>query len=242
MPITTVIFDLDDTLYGDFKTCNRLGLENCAAYAAEQCGVSAETFLTAVQNSKAALQKRLPAEPEMHDRVLYMQGALESLGLPAIRYAEALHDIYWNTLYEKMYLREGVPELLDALRARGVKIICCTNMLVAVQMRKLCLLGLDDRIDYLVTSEEAGRDKPEPPIFELALQKAGCTPAEALMVGDNFDHDIVGAHRVGIPGVWLHIHPEAQPTAAIPYWEAKDFPQAAKIVLEQWERNRYHAL
>lgn len=236
MSIKAVIFDLDDTLYGDFKTCNRLGLDACAAYAEQHCGISQEVFLKAVLESKAALQKRLFEEPEMHDRVLYMQGALESLGIPAIRHAEALHDLYWNALYENMKLREGVHELLDALHALGIKTICCTNMMAAVQMRKLCLLDLAERIDYLVSSEEAGIDKPQAPIFELALKKAGCSPAEAIMVGDNFQHDIVGAHNVGIRGVWLHVHTAAKPTADIPYLEAPDFPVAAKMILEECER------
>ena len=236
MPIKAVIFDLDDTLYGDFKTCNQLGLEACAAYAEQHCGVSQEVFLKAVLESKAALQKRLFEEPEMHDRVLYMQGALESLGIPAIRHSESLHDLYWNALYENMVLRDGVHELLDALHQKGIRTVCCTNMLVAVQMRKLCLLDLAERIDYLVSSEEAGVDKPQAPIFELALKKAGCRAEEALMVGDNFRHDIVGAHRVGIRGLWLHVHPAAEPTEDIPYLEAPDFPAAARMILEECER------
>lgn len=236
MSIKAVIFDLDDTLYGDFKTCNQLGLEACAAYAEEKCNVPREVFLNAILESKAALQKRLYEEPEMHDRVLYMQGAFELLGLPAIRHSEALHDLYWNALYENMKLREGVHELLDELHERGIKVVCCTNMLVAVQMRKLCLLDLAERIDYLVSSEEAGIDKPQKPIFELALKKAGCSAEEALMVGDNFRHDIVGAYGAGISGLWLHVHSAAQPTADIPYLEAPDFPTAAKMILEECER------
>ena len=238
MSIKAVIFDLDDTLYGDFKTCNRLGLEACAAYAEAHCGVSSDVFLNAVLESKKALQERLFEEPEMHDRVLYMQGALEKLGIPAIRHSEILHDIYWNALYENMYLREGVHELLDELHVRGIKVICCTNMLAAVQMRKLCLLDLAERIDYLVSSEEAGIDKPQAPIFELALVKAGCSANEAIMVGDNFNHDIWGASQAGIPGLWLHVHKEAQPTADIPYLEAPDFQTAAKMILEECERKK----
>ena len=85
-------------------------------------------------------------------------------------------------------------------------------------------------MDFLVTSEEAGRDKPDSPIFELALKKAGCTPAEALMVGDNFTHDIIGAHRVGIDGLWLHVHDEPSVTADFPFLEAADFYQAADLI------------
>lgn len=238
MSIKAVIFDLDDTLYGDFKTCNELAFAACAAYAGKNCGVSEEEFMVALLESKAALAERLPAEPEMHDRVLYMQGALERLGVPAIRHAEALHDLYWETLFAHMELREGVPALLDALHARGVKTLCCTNMMAGVQMRKLCLLGLADRIDYMVTSEEAGKDKPARPIFELALQKAGCRPEEALMVGDNFWHDVGGAHEAGIPGLWLHVHAASRHTADFAYLEAPDFPSAARLILEQCDGKR----
>ena len=109
-------------------------------------------------------------------------------------------------------------------------------MLAGIQMRKIRQLGLAERVDFLVTSEEAGRDKPDAAIFRLALYKAGCAASEALMVGDNFAHDISGAHRVGITGLWLHVHGEPAPQADFPFAEASSFTEAADLIRQRFLR------
>lgn len=225
-----VFFDLDDTLYSGFLAGDAQGMIDCGLYIAEHFGLSAEAFTQRMRQTRDDLKAVLPREPEIHDRILMAQHALEAFGINPIPYAEALHDIYWSAVFDRITVRPGVIELLDELRARGVKVGVCTNMLVGIQMRKLSLLGLADKVDFLVTSEEAGRDKPDAPIFELALKKAGCAPAEALMVGDNFTHDVVGAHRVGIDGLWLHVHGEPDATADFPFLEAPDFLSAADLI------------
>lgn len=59
-------------------------------------------------------------------------------------------------------------------------------------------LGLESYLDFVVTSEEARAVKPEPPIFQLALDKAGVGASETVHVGDQYELDIVGARGVGI--------------------------------------------
>ena len=225
-----VFFDLDDTLYSGFPEGDAEGFIRCGQYAAANCGVSAEDFTARIRQAREDLKVVLPREPEIHDRTLVAQQALEAFGINPIPHAEAMHDLYWSAVFDHMIVRPGAADVLTELRERGVKVGVCTNMLVGIQMRKLCRLGLADKVDFLVTSEEAGRDMPDSPIFELALKKAGCTPAEALMVGDNFTHDIIGAHRVGIDGLWLHVHDEPSVTADFPFLEAADFYQAADLI------------
>lgn len=59
-------------------------------------------------------------------------------------------------------------------------------------------LGVLDRFDAVTTSEEVGRTKPDPAMFETALDRAGVRPERALMVGDRYRHDMEGAARLGI--------------------------------------------
>lgn len=230
MQLKAVFFDLDDTLYSGFDAGDTEGFVRCGQYAAAHFGVNAADFTALMRQCREQLKVQLPREPEIHDRALVAQHALESLGISPIAHGEALHDLYWAGVLDCITVRPGVPELLDELRTRGVRVIVCTNMLVGIQMRKLCQLGLADKIDALVTSEEAGRDKPDAPIFHLALKKADCLPQQALMVGDNFEHDIRGAHAVGIVGLWLHVHEEPAVTADFPFAEAPDFMQAADLI------------
>ncbi len=64
-------------------------------------------------------------------------------------------------------------------------------------------LGLLNHLDFTVTSMEVGAEKPKPPIFHKALEKANAAPEEAVHVGDQLTSDIDGAVGVGIRPVLL---------------------------------------
>lgn len=230
MGLKAVFFDLDDTFYSSFKACDAHAYERLADWAAQALGISGTDFVQAFDANRHRLARQQPGMPPVHDRVLFAQGALERLGCNAIRHARQAHRVYWDAVLEKMQLRPGVTELLADLRQAGVKIAVCTDMMVDMQMRKLEHLGLADQVDYLVSSEEAGMDKPGSAIFWLALQKCGCLPHQAAMVGDNFRHDIQGAMDVGIAGVWLNWCGLPRPEDDRAYHEAKTFEQAADYI------------
>lgn len=63
--------------------------------------------------------------------------------------------------------------------------------------------GIGRYIDLVIASAEAGLAKPDLRIFELALQKAGCLPEEAIMIGDRLDNDIIPAKAIGMHTVWI---------------------------------------
>ena len=75
-------------------------------------------------------------------------------------------------------------------------------------------------IDLLMASEEAGVSKPDPAIFALALGRLGCSADEAVMVGDSWENDIVGAQRAGIRAVWFNPRGEAPPASGVPVLRA----------------------
>lgn len=230
MGLKAVFFDLDDTLYTSFQECDACGYERMAAWIEEHTSASGAEFARQFRLHRRKLARQQPGMPPVHDRVLFAQGALEHMGLNAVRYARTLHRVYWDAVISKMKLRPGVRELLDELREAGIKTAVCTDMFADIQMEKLEKLGLEDRIDYLVSSEEAGMDKPGSPIFWLALQKCGCLPEEAVMIGDNFRHDIQGALDVGLAGIWLNWTDLPEPEDGRTYTEAKTFEQAADCV------------
>lgn len=59
--------------------------------------------------------------------------------------------------------------------------------------------GLPGLWDGVVTAYEAGYPKPEPAIFRLALERAGVRPSGAVMIGDSYERDVLGAREAGIP-------------------------------------------
>lgn len=74
-------------------------------------------------------------------------------------------------------------------------------------------LGLEPYLDFVVTSDEVGADKPSPSIFQAALQRAGVEASEAVHVGDQYKIDIVGARGVGINPILIDrydLYPEVK--------------------------------
>ncbi len=64
-------------------------------------------------------------------------------------------------------------------------------------------LGLEPYLDFVVSSEEVGANKPAPAIFLAAVEKAGVKASEAVHVGDQYELDVVGARGVGINPVLI---------------------------------------
>lgn len=230
--IRAVLFDLDDTLYTSFDELNEQSYDAIGAWGAKNLGVPAAEFRAAADKWRRYYHKHLPGEPESHDRVLPMQSVLEEFGANPVLYAEALDEVYWRTLIDHMVLRPGIPELLDELRGMGLRTCVCTNMMINRQMEKIRKLGLAGRFDAFVASEEVGKDKPAPPIFLRCLEKCGCKPEEAIMVGDNPEHDVLGAVSVGIHGVWLNWTCQPETVCTCPHYTAEDVRGVRERIFE----------
>lgn len=87
--------------------------------------------------------------------------------------------------------------LLEELRGRGVPAYCVSNWDCSLG-EVLGRCGLAPLLDGVVSSAEAGALKPDPAIFALALDLAGCEPEEALHVGDTHEEDLEGARAAGV--------------------------------------------
>jgi putative hydrolase of the HAD superfamily len=86
---------------------------------------------------------------------------------------------------------------LDGLRRRGLALVCVSNWdMSLVQVLERC--GLGAAFDGVVSSALSGHRKPDPRIFGPALELAGCTPEEALHVGDTREEDAQAAAAAGI--------------------------------------------
>ena len=199
--IHAVIFDLDNTLY-DFDTPHRVALDAMVAFAERAAGIAPERF-QALQREAFDLQRRRCGDcGAVHNRLIRCQLMLELAGKP-IGPAPAMAGLYWSTLLEHMRPLPGAAETIDRLRAMGLAVGVGTNMTADYQFAKLERLGLLERIDFLVTSEEAGAEKPDPRLFQLCAEKAGCAPGECAFVGDSLKGDALGARDAGMRAVWL---------------------------------------
>lgn len=103
----------------------------------------------------------------------------------------------------KAFLMPFAIESLEYL-SHKYRLHLLSNGFKEVQEQKYSIARLDRFFDTVTTSEEAGIKKPEPGIFKYALQKAGCTVGESLMVGDDLEVDIKGAGNVGMDQVYYN--------------------------------------
>ena len=91
---------------------------------------------------------------------------------------------------------DGALAAVDALRAAGLSLACVANWDVSLH-EHLDRLELADRFQLVLSSAEAGTEKPDPRIFELALARLQVEPARALHVGDE-EVDRLGAEAAGM--------------------------------------------
>lgn len=96
----------------------------------------------------------------------------------------------------------GARALLDAAAARA-RLGIVTNNSTAEQIEKLAKLDIARYFDTIVISEDVGVAKPDPRIFEIALERIGFPASECVHVGDSWTSDVRGAQAAGIACVWL---------------------------------------
>lgn len=105
-------------------------------------------------------------------------------------------------LDRKLVLFDDVLPIIHILRNRGMVLGVVSNLSRALDGH-VKELGLAGYMDFVLTSSEIGVEKPHPPIFLAALERAGVTPSEALHVGDQYHSDVLGARGVGISPLLL---------------------------------------
>jgi putative hydrolase of the HAD superfamily len=125
---------------------------------------------------------------------------LKEFGIADEKLAADLGKDYLEISPRKVNLFPNAISVLDYLMPR-YQLHLITNGFSEVQEIKLRVSGLEKFFQTVITSEEAGVKKPDPAIFYFALQKAGADIGNSLMIGDDFEVDIIGAKRVGMDQV-----------------------------------------
>jgi putative hydrolase of the HAD superfamily len=198
-----ILFDLDNTLY-EYDRPHKKALKEVHKVLNKYVKIGLNEFLKLYEISKTEIHRELSGTASSHNRVLYFQRLIEKTK----RTVDAevilkLYNAYWSSLLKNMRLYKGVLHLFKELKRRNIKIGIVSDLTTHIQLKKLHKLGLSEYVDVLVTSEEAGREKPHPSMFLFALNKLGVLPSEVLAVGDNPKTDMEGANAVGIDTVLL---------------------------------------
>lgn len=121
--------------------------------------------------------------------------------------AKAMSGQFLEILPTKKILFPHTLEILDYLKAKHYSLHLITNGFEKTQWSKLNHSGLSGYFTHVITSEGSNSLKPKKEIFEFAMDKAGSSLAESIMIGDNLDADIQGAMNAGMDNIFVnHIH------------------------------------
>jgi putative hydrolase of the HAD superfamily len=122
--------------------------------------------------------------------------ALAAELLPVLAQRRGPPDELWR------FVLPGVPEALARLRALGLRLVVVSNSDGSVE-RLLTELGLRAPLHAVMDSALVGHEKPDPRIFERALEAAGSPRERVVHVGDLFHADVAGARAAGVHAVLL---------------------------------------
>lgn len=163
------------------------------------------------ENAKSPVAERSPEE-QLKLYLCYPNTILSEAGVKAPKDLplKVMKRVTEQFKRANFVLFDDVLSTLKALKKRNFILGLLTNL--DSDMGSICRkLGLEPYLDFVVTSKEAGADKPNPPIFLASLDKAGVNASEAIHVGDQYKLDVIGARGVGIKPVLLDrydIYPE----------------------------------
>ena len=134
---------------------------------------------------------------------LYFNLVLAEAGIPVSRATDAaLEELreYQRTTNLWEFVPDGVIPALTALRSAGLRLVVVSN--ANGTLRALFdRLGLTGLVDCVLDSCEFGVEKPDPRLFQIAMEKSGAAPQTTVHVGDLYHVDVLGARAAGLSGV-----------------------------------------
>lgn len=197
-----LFFDLDNTLW-DFENNSREAMRFTFAEfdLKEQ---SFELFFKTYQKFNHQLwsdyRKKRVTKKELIR--LRFQLTFNELNITNV-HPEIMNEIYLAEMPHQKLLHKGAVEVLDYIKNKRIGMYIITNGFKEVQHKKLLNADLAKYFSKVFVSEEIKTPKPGREIFEYAIKSVNAKKVESLMIGDDWDVDVMGAVNVGIDAVYF---------------------------------------
>lgn len=192
-----ILLDLDNTLY-NYDVAHEEALTDTLTLFSKETGLTFSDAKRIFSLAKKSNHIKLHGTASSHSRILYFQRMLEEVGAFDFSLTLKLESNYWQLFYS---LIKPEPFALEFLKEIDLPKCIITDFTAMAQYNKIIKLDMDQWITHLVTSEEAGVEKPHPFIFTLGLQKLGLKASEVIMIGDSYEKDCLGASACGIDSI-----------------------------------------
>ncbi len=212
--LKVVLLDFDNTIYDDVGAIRRVFIRLRSEYRFFK-SIPLDELISRFYYSDYRMQDMLRNENKSASEVNLARTDmfLQNVGLPLKM--EMVMEIHRRIRELHMNFGKPVPGALKFLKKLKEKYVVgiVTNHMGEYQMEKISRSNFGEHIDFLVPAYDYGVFKPEPEIFKIALDRAGASPDEAIMVGDNWKADVKGALQSGIVPVWVNFKNQPAPEA-----------------------------
>ena len=201
--INHIFFDLDHTLW-DFESNSDIAF--MTIFEKYKVNLDLQKFLSYYRGINQRYWKMYREEKISKSDLRYgrLKDTFDFLNFKTSdELIEKLAHHYIEVLPNNNILFEGTHELLAHLQP-NYRLHIITNGFNEVQYKKIERSGLAPYFEEVITSEDAGVKKPNPGIFEFALKKTKASPKESLMIGDNWEADIMGAIGFGLDAIYFN--------------------------------------
>ncbi len=209
--IRHIFLDLDNTIWDFSSNSRRILQEMYHQFDLAQHGISQfEHFHHYYHLHNSLLWKAYKQGNRTKEEVrnLRFRLALHDLGIPNSSLSNQLADYYIEHTKRVKDLVPGALEVLTHLADR-YPLHIITNGFDEVQFFKISNSGIGHFFQSVTTAESAGVLKPDPVIFQTALNTAGCKAEEGLYIGDSPEADGRGALEAGMDFIWFNYSGEA---------------------------------
>ncbi|WP_210520666.1 YjjG family noncanonical pyrimidine nucleotidase [Hymenobacter terricola] len=201
-----LFFDLDHTLWDFEKNANETLHTLFERHDFARFGTfTVEEFIRVYSDINHALwrlyQNNKITQRQLRD-VRFVR-TLTRLGVPEDQIPATISAEFTDILPQKSAVFPFTHEVLDYLKP-NYRLHLITNGFNDIQGIKLASSNLTHYFEEIITSEQSGCLKPDPRMFQHALERTGAAAAESLMIGDNLECDVLGAYNAGIDQVYFN--------------------------------------
>lgn len=208
-----LFFDLDRTLW-DFEKNSEIALQQLFFSLNLHHSIKDfDYFHTLYKEHNSTLWKQYGAgklkKEDLRDERFRL--TLEKFNVTDKQLIKKISDGYVELSPQQTALFPNAIQTLKELQKEEFNMHIITNGFKEVQYIKLKNSGLDAYFDVLVCSEDVGKNKPSPDIFHYSLNLANTKANDSVMIGDDFEIDVLGALNIGMKGI--HFDPYSQHTS-----------------------------
>ena len=204
--IRHIFFDLDHTIWDFDRNAQETLMELFEHYNLHALGLdSPQNFIQTYTENNHQLwaEYHLGKITKEHLRSERFSKTFKELGVDPELVPHAFEEDYVRISPTKTNLFEGSEKVLAYLQQKYTLHII-SNGFKETTLTKMRLSNLNPYFEHVIISEDVGVNKPDPAVFSYALNKAGATKEESIMIGDSLEADVRGAQDFGMRAIFFN--------------------------------------